>query len=52
MVDEDAHQLGDDERRVRVVELDEHLVGERVPAVVRLAEAPEDVAKRAGDEEI
>ena len=52
LVEEDAHELGDDERRVRVVELDEHLVRQRVPAVVRLAEAAEDVPQRARDEEV
>ena len=37
---------------MRVVQLDEHLVGKRFPVVVRLAEAPQDVAQRAGDEEV
>mmetsp|Transcript_9957 Transcript_9957/g.31637 ORF Transcript_9957/g.31637 Transcript_9957/m.31637 type:complete len:620 (-) Transcript_9957:59-1918(-) len=43
-VDEQAHQLGDRDRRVRVVELDLHLAGEQVPTVgVPLLEAPQDV---------
>ena len=52
VVDEYAHELRDDERRMRVVELDEHLLRKRVPAVVRLAEAPQDVSQRARDEEV
>ena len=36
---EDAHQFGDGQRRVRVVELDGDLVGQRVPVGVAAAEA-------------
>ena len=52
LIDEDAHELGDDERGVGFVEMDEHLVRERLPAGVRLLVAAEDVLERTGDEEI
>ncbi len=51
-VDEQSHQLGDRDRRVRVVELDRDLVGEHVERVVRLLVAPDDVLERRGDEEV
>ncbi len=51
-IDEDSHELGDDERGVRLVEVDEHLVWESVPAGVRLAVAAQNVAQRAADEEV
>ena len=51
-VDQDAHQLGDDERRVRVVQVDEHLVGQRVPRLVEPPVPPQDVLQRTGDEEV
>ena len=52
LVEQDAHQLGDRDRRVRVVELDGDLVGQRVPVVVAAAEAGDDVGQRAGDQEV
>ena len=53
LVDEDAHQLGDGDGRVRVVELDGLLLGEVVPVVAGRGEmATDDVAQRAGDEEV
>ncbi len=52
VVEEDAHQLGDGDRRVRVVELDRDLVGERVERRVAALVAPHDVGDRAGDEEV
>ena len=51
-VDELAHQLGHHQRWVGVVELDEHLVRQRRPVLVGPAEAAQDVAERAGDEEV
>jgi len=52
VVHQQPDELGDGERRVRVVQMDRHLVGQRVPAVVDLAVLGEDVAQRAGDEEV
>ena len=52
LVEEDAHEFGDDKRRVCVVEVDEHLVRQFVPARVRLEVAAQDVAHRAADEEV
>ena len=53
LVDQHAHQLGDGHGGVRVVELDRDLVGKVVPRIAGLlAVAPDDVAQRAGDEEI
>ena len=53
LVDEDAGELHDCDGRVRVVELHRDLVCEILPAVGRVAEmAADDVAQRAGDEEI
>ena len=51
-VEQDAHQLGDGHRRVRVVELDGDLLGQRAPVGVAAAEAPHEVGQRAGDQEI
>ena len=51
-VEEDPHQLGHDQRRMRVVHLDEDLVGERQPVVGVHLEAADDVLHRAGDEEV
>lgn len=47
LVHEQPHELGDRERRVRVVELEGDLVWERVPVVVamHLPEAPHDVLR-------
>ena len=39
-------------RRVRVVELDGDLVGQRAPVGVAAAEAAHEVGQRAGDEEV
>ena len=51
-VHEDAHELGDDEGGVGVVELDEDVLGEVAPFVAFLAEATEDVVDGGGDEEV
>ena len=52
LVEQDAHQLGDGHRRVRVVELDGDLLGERAPVGIGAAEAAHEIGERAGDEEI
>ena len=52
LVEQDAHQLGDGQRGVRVVELDGDLVGQGRPVVAAPAEAADDVGQRAGDEEV
>ena len=52
LVQQDAHQLGDGQRRVGVVELDRDLVGQRVPVVAPAAEPRHDIGQRAGDQEI
>ena len=52
LVEQDPHQLGDGQRRVRVVELDGDLVGQRAPVGVASAEAAHEVGQRAGDEEV
>ena len=44
LVEQDAHQLGDGQRRVRVVELDGHLLGERAPVGIGAAEAAHESA--------
>ena len=46
VVDENSHQFGYDQRRVSLVKMDKHLVGQRIPAVVRLPEAAENVLER------
>ena len=51
-VDEDAHQLRDRDRGVRVVQLDRVLRRELVEVLVRLLVAPNDVGDRTGDEEV
>ena len=51
LVEEDPHQLGDRERRVRVVELHRDLVGQRGPVVAGRAEAADRVGQRAGHQE-
>ena len=51
-VDQHAHQLGDGDGGVGVVELHRHLVGERVEGVVLLLVGAEDVGDGAGHEEV
>jgi len=51
VVEQDAHEFGDGQRRVRVVELDGDLVGQVAVVAVRLLEARQNVGQRAGDEE-
>ena len=52
LVDEDAHELGDDERGVRLVQVDEGLLGQLRPVVAVLAETTEDIRQRAAHEEV
>ena len=51
-VEKDAHELGDRERRVSVIELDRDLVRHPVPVRVRAPKTPGQVCQRAGDEEV
>ena len=54
LVHQHAHELGDDERGMRLVEVDERLFGERRPVggAVVLPEAAQDVGERAAREEV
>ena len=52
LVDEDAHQLGDGDRRMGVVQLDRGAIGEAPQVRVEALEVGEDVGDRAGDEEV
>ena len=52
VVEEDAHELGDGEGGMGVVELDGDLVGEGVDFVAVGLEAADDVVQGAGDEEV
>ena len=52
LVEQDAHQFGDGQRRVGVVELDGDLVGKAAPVGVVAAEPAHEVRQRAGDQEI
>jgi hypothetical protein len=52
LIPQDAHQLGDGQRRMSVVELDRDLIGERMPVVAPAAEPRHDVGQRAGDQAI
>ncbi len=52
IIEQDAHQLGDCQRRMRVVELDRGFFGESVPVGVVCPEAAHEVGQRARDEEV
>ena len=52
LVEQDPHQLGDGQRRVRVVELDGDLLGKRAPVGVGAPESSDQVGQRAGDEKV
>jgi hypothetical protein len=52
LVEQDPHQLGDGERRVRVVELNRHMIRQRRPRHVAFLEASEDVLQRAADQKV
>jgi hypothetical protein len=51
-IDEDAHQLGDGDARMGVVELDRRAVGQGMERAVMAAVALHEILKRGGDEEI
>ena len=51
-VDQQAHQFGDADRRMGVVELDRDLFRERVDVAVLLEMAADQVLQRGGGEEI
>ena len=52
-IDQDAHQLGDRDRRMRVVQLDRDLVGQNTDVAILLAHVPRDeIQERGGGEEI
>ncbi len=51
-IDEDAHQFGDDERWVGIVELDEDVLRQVVDGVAFFAEAAQDVVHGGCDEEV
>ncbi len=52
VVEEDAHQLGDRQGGMGIVQLDGGLVGERTPVGVATTEAPHEIGERARHEEI
>ena len=52
VVEQNPHQLGDRQRRVRVVELDGDFFGKRVPIGVAAPEAPHEIGQRAGHQKI
>ena len=52
LIEQDPHQLRYRHRRMRVVELNRDLVGERAPIGIAAAEAPDEIGQRAGDQEI
>ena len=51
-VDEDAHEFGDGDRRVGVVELDRRVVAERVDVSVLFDVTADEIEKRSGGEEV
>ena len=51
-VEQQAHQLGNGDGRMRVVQLNRHVIGECIEGVVRVEEPLDDVLERGGDEEI
>ena len=52
VIQQDAHQLGDRQRRMRIVELDGDFFRKRAPIGVALPEAAHEIGQRAGDEKI
>jgi len=51
-VHQQAHQFGDDQRGMGLVELDEGLFGQQPPVAVFEMETPQDVLQGTGDEEV
>ena len=52
LVEQDAHQLGHCQRRVRIIELDRDVLRQRAPVGVAAPEAPQQIGQRTGDEKI
>ena len=52
VIEQQAHELGDDERRVRVVDLDDMVLGKVAHRAVARAVGAQDALRRRGDEEI
>src|SRR5262245_1993205 len=53
LVEQEAHQFGDSERRVSVIELDGNVVRQRRPIIARaVAETVDDILQRATDHEV
>ncbi len=52
LVEQDPHQLGNRQGRMRVVQLDRDLVGNELPIPVAPVEAPNQIGKRTGNQEI
>ena len=52
LIDQQAHQLGDADGGMRVVELDCDLVRQQIEAAVMLAVAAQDVLQRRAGEEV
>ena len=52
VIEQQAHELGDDERRVRVVDLDDVVLGKVAHRAVARAMGAQDALRRRGDEEI
>src|SRR5438105_3425620 len=53
LIDENAHQFGDGNRWVRVVELNRHFVRKLFPSALRpFLESPDDILNRRRDEEV
>ena len=52
LVEQDPHQLGDGDGRVRIVELNCGPLGERAPLRIAAAESSDQIGQRARDEEV
>ena len=51
-IDEQAHEFGDHQRGMGVIQLQEHLVGELLPAIAVGLEPPQDILQGARHEEV
>ena len=52
LVEEEPHELGHGQSRMRVVHLDRHLLREDAPVAVGAAEAAHEIGERAGHEKV
>ena len=52
VVEQDAHQLGHRQRRMRIIELDGDFLRQHAPVGVAAPEAPHQIGQRTGDEKI